>query len=245
MIPEDQARDARRMRAILVMAATVAFVLSAFVTPGFDGFDPNRFPIPQVDPPVQPAGFAFSIWGLIYLWLLVSAATGLSFRADRPDWDPPRWPLIGSLVVGTPWLAAANTSPPLATVMIWIMLALAVVALMRTPAEDRWLYQAPVGLYAGWLTAASAVATGILAGGYGWLSPEVAAVVGIVIAGVVALTVLQILPRPCPEYAIAAGWGLFGIAFANFRTDPGLAVVAVAALVLVLLRAFRPLMTRR
>lgn len=29
--------------------------------------------MPQVDPPVQPAGWAFSIWSEIYLWLIVSA----------------------------------------------------------------------------------------------------------------------------------------------------------------------------
>ena len=34
------------------------------LVPGFGGFDANQFPVPQVNPSVQPAGYAFSIWGL-------------------------------------------------------------------------------------------------------------------------------------------------------------------------------------
>ena len=33
-----------------------------------------------------------------------------------------RWPLIVSLVVGTPWISVAQMSPVLATIMIWVML---------------------------------------------------------------------------------------------------------------------------
>ena len=40
------------------------FAVSPLFTQGFNGFEPDQFPVPQDDPPVQPAGYAFSIWGL-------------------------------------------------------------------------------------------------------------------------------------------------------------------------------------
>ena len=65
--------------AYLVVAATLAFVASSFVTP-FAGFAPDAFPVPQDSPPSQPAGYAFAIWGIIYLWLIVSAFFGAAWR---------------------------------------------------------------------------------------------------------------------------------------------------------------------
>nr|WP_240769056.1 hypothetical protein [Paracoccus liaowanqingii] len=47
----------------MVLLAALAFAASPLIFPGFAGYDAGRFPIPQVDPPVQPAGWAFSIWG--------------------------------------------------------------------------------------------------------------------------------------------------------------------------------------
>jgi len=54
-----------RMKAILLFTAAIAFAISPFLVDGFNGFAPDQFPIPQIDPPAQPAGYAFSIWGLI------------------------------------------------------------------------------------------------------------------------------------------------------------------------------------
>jgi hypothetical protein len=92
--------DTARMKAILVLAAAIAFASAPLWSDGFGGFDPYRYPDPQVDPPVQPAGYAFSIWGPIYLWLLAHAAYGLFARADDAGWDRTRWPLFISLGIG-------------------------------------------------------------------------------------------------------------------------------------------------
>lgn len=215
----------RRMRAILVVAATLAFVLSPALTGGFAGFDPDLFPIPQDRPPVQPAGYAFGIWGLIYVWLFVSAGLGLFSRAEAPDWDAARWPLIASLVVGAGWIAAANASAVLATVMIWAMLGAALVALARSPVRDRWLLQAPLGIYAGWLTAASWVSIGLMLGGYGVLPPVAAALVTLALAVIFAGAVQLWLGR-APEYAATVIWALVALVVANFEAPVSVAVLA-------------------
>jgi hypothetical protein len=151
--------------ALVVMIATVAFALSPLATIGFSGFTPEQFPIPQIDPPVQPAGYAFSIWGVIYLWLIVGAGFGLLRAADDPDWRSMRPPLAISLIIGTFWIAAANSSPVLATVMILAMAVSATMAMLRAGNSRPWLQVRPVALYAGWLTAATGVAIGLLLGG--------------------------------------------------------------------------------
>jgi hypothetical protein len=239
----DPATDGARMKAVLVAAATVAFAAAPLVTPPFSGYAPEVFPVPQVDPPVQPAGFAFGIWGVIYLWLLVSAGFGLIRRADRADWDAPRWPLFAALVIGAGWIAVALADPVMATVLIWAMLAAALAALFRTPPRaDRALLRVPVALLAGWLTAASSVSLGLLAGGYGLLGPQAAGLAGIFVAVGLGAAVQARLGR-FPEYAAAAGWGLFGIAAANLTSAPAVAAAAalgIGALVLVLLRAPAP-----
>ena len=130
--------------ALLTLVLTITFVVSPAFTDPFSGFRADQLPIPQVEPPVQPAGYAFAIWGLIYGWLVVSALYGVLRRADDAGWDRARWPLIVSLAIGTPWLAVANQSAVWATIMIFVMAAGAIAALLRAPETDRWWLRVPV-----------------------------------------------------------------------------------------------------
>ena len=68
--------------AYLTLLLTATFVLSPLVTNPFSGFRADQLPIPQIEPPVQPAGYAFAIWGLIYSWLAISALFGVAKRAE-------------------------------------------------------------------------------------------------------------------------------------------------------------------
>lgn len=224
------ATDAARMRAILVLAATVGFVGSAFLTPEFRGYDPSQMPVPVVDPPIQPVGFAFGIWGPIYLWLLAHAVAGLFARSDAPDWDAARWPLILSLGPGAGWLATALIAPLAATVLIWWMLIFALRAMAQAPARDPWLARVPLGLLAGWLTAAACVSTGTVLQGWGLASGPVAAFGMLALATAIAVVTLMRGNVP-GAYALAAGWGLFGIAVKAAGTDLVLASAAALCLV--------------
>ncbi|SPJ23760.1 hypothetical protein [Palleronia abyssalis] len=74
---------------IPLLALALAFAASPLLTGSFGGFDPNAYPVPQDDPSVTPAGYAFSIWGLIYLALIAHGLIGLR-RGDDPHWAPTR-----------------------------------------------------------------------------------------------------------------------------------------------------------
>lgn len=227
--------DRSALPAAAVLVAALAFALSPFLLPGFGGFEAEDFPIPQVDPPIVPAGYAFSIWGVIYIWLIVHAGYGLLRRRDDAGWARTRLPLGLSLLVGIGWLPVAVTDPLAATVMIWLMLAGALVALLRVPTGDTWWLAVPVGLYAGWLTAASSVALALVGAGYGiGFGSDVWAWIGLGTAAALALTI-QSRPATTPAYGVAAIWALIAVAVRNGAAPLSAAALVAALLIAVLL----------
>ena len=174
-------------RAALVLALTLAFGASPLWVPDIGGFEPDRFPIPQDDPPVQPKGYAFAIWGIIYVWLIVGAGFGLLRRGTDAGWDRMRTPLALSLA----------------------------------------------GRYAGWRSAASCGAIGLLLGGDGFLSEDLAALLMIAIAAALAYGVQTRLPH-VPTYGIAAIWALVGIVVQNGLVSMAGLVALCAAFILLL-----------
>ncbi|MCK0169072.1 tryptophan-rich sensory protein [Jannaschia sp. S6380] len=219
------------LRAGLVLLTALAFAASPFLVPGFGGYEPSQFPVRIEDPPVQPAGYAFGIWGVIYAWLIVMAAFGVWKRRDDPAWDATRLPLVVSLGIGAIWLPVAEASPVWATVLIFAMLVPALIALLRTPGSDLWLLRAPVGLYSGWLTAASCVSLGLLLAGYG--VPPLGAV-GWAIAALslaLAVAVAMLRARASLMYGLAAAWALIAVFVKNGADLVGLFAIGAALFV--------------
>ncbi len=224
--------------ALMTFLLAIGFAVSPFFVSGFNGFSPDQFPIPQDNPPVQPAGYAFSIWGLIYVWLIVGMGWGLWKRREDYLWHDMRLPLALSLFVGCFWLAVAVASPVWASVLIWVMLITALYALFRSPREDRGFAALPVGLYAGWLSAASCVSLGLLAAGYGWMSGPTAGLVFVGLAIVIAAGVQSSLMR-APTYGIGVIWALVAVVVANMATAPSVAALAAGGAIALILPTYR------
>ncbi len=221
------------MKAYLVLLAAIAFAISPFLSPEFGGFDPERYPIPQYDPPVQPAGWAFAIWGLIYVALIIHAVLGVFRHKDDADWDRGRIALFISLAVGSIWLPVALLSPIWATILIWVMLISVLVSLYQTQsAHPAWAANWPVALYAGWLSAASFVSIGLLLAGYGITSEVVAAIIALALATSFALYHGYRLGHW--SYSAAVAWGFIGIVFANLETNTLVSVLSGIAAILML-----------
>lgn len=233
--------------AILTLLVTLAFAAGPFLVPNFAGFSADLFPIPQIDPPVQPVGWAFAIWGPIYLWLLASAVFGLALRARDPDWTAVRPALIASLAIGAAWLPVAQQAPLIAALMIWAMLGTALAALARAPRADRLMCAWPIGLYAGWLSAAACVALGLNIAGYGWL-PRVPAALAMIALATLLAAAVQISLGRVPSYGVAVVWALVGIYVANdgrHAEVAGLAMGAAIAMAALTLFAFLRELRRR
>ena len=229
-----------KMKAILVASAALMFATSPIYVGGFAGFTSDQFPVPQVDPPVVPAGYAFSIWGLIYLLLLAHAGFGLFKRDLDPVWDKTRWSLIVSLTLGTSWIPVAQISPIWATILIWIMLISALVALLQTSTtKDRLFLTTPIAIYAGWLTAASFVSVALVGAGHGLLKDQIGwASVALGLTTVFASAV-QIKLNKVPEFGLAIIWALIAVAVRNWGSELTISIVAIGAAIFIAILALK------
>jgi hypothetical protein len=94
------------------------------------------------------------------------------------------------------------------------MLGGALLALAPRPLRDRAWLALPLGLYAGWLTAASCVALATVVAGYGLGKRHGLSWIGVLLALlIIAVTATQRLR--VPTYPLAVAWALAGIVAAN------------------------------
>jgi hypothetical protein len=214
------------LRAVFLLVATIGFGAAPLITPPFTGYDPGIFRVRVDRPSIQPAGYAFSIWALIYLGLIAHALFGMLARRADAAWDAVRVPMAVSITIGTIWLWIAPGYPITATAAIWAMLGLAGLALLRVSAQDRLLLATPIAIYTGWLTAAANVSLGVVIAGYGWLTDTESAAAMLALALTIGVSVQ--LRRPADfAYGLTLIWALIGIVVVNWQ--PNVTVSALAA----------------
>lgn len=202
------------------------------------------------DATLKVAGYAFAIWGVIYLGLLIYAVrqvlpqTGESLLIHRFGW-PSALAMAG---IGL-WIVAAALDAEIATiVLIFGSLAVLLVPLLSNagairglPARDRdrWMVVWPLALLAGWLTVAAPLNLITVATGNDdlptVLSPTAWAMTAIAGVVVVALAVTQRIRTVA--YALPVAWGLLGAFAAEQARNGPLAYFALGASVAVLVGA--------
>ena len=191
-----------------------------------------------------PAGYVFSIWGLIYVGLIAFAI----YQALPAQRDNPRLRSIGylftlSCVANIAWLFLWHYEVfPLTLVAMLSLLLLLIAIYLRlgigraqVSTADKWLVHIPFSIYLGWITVATiANVTSLLdyLNWSGWgISPEawtvIMLVAGTVIASAVSLT------RGDVAYMLVIVWAFAGIAVKHAGTP----VVAIAAWVTAVLVA--------
>ncbi len=223
---------APRLLAILTLLAAIAFAVVPIFTDPFTGFDPAHFPNPVSRLPIQPAGYAFALWGLIYLWLIAGAAYGLVKHAADAAWAPHRPWLIASMALGAAWIPVALAAPIPATVMIIAMWATALTALLTAPHTTPTFAKAPIGLYTGWLTAASCVAAATVAAGHDITGEITASWTALAAALVASVAVTR--KTTTLAYPAAVIWALTGTMIANWNIFPAFATAAALGALLLI-----------
>ena len=211
------------LRLAVFAAAAAQLVVPYIVNPFRDGQDAVRAGAPSQ---VEPAAYAFAIWGPIYLLALAYAIWQLLPAGRRDPMTARIAPFALPLYLGSSvWLLAADEQLPLWLTMpiLAAMACCAIAALWlslrsETPTLSRVLFLTlPFGLYAGWTTCATFVNVAEVAPQYGFdrfgLDTPIYAAVSIAAATLAAGFVL-IRARGAITYALPVAWALTAIIIA-------------------------------
>jgi benzodiazapine receptor len=200
-----------------------------------------------------PAGYVFSIWGLIYLGLIAYAVyQALPAQAENPSLRSIGYLFVLSCVANIVWLFLWHYEFfPLSVVAMLALLGLLIVIYLRldigrsaVPAAMQWSVHVPFSIYLGWITVATIANVTALLDYWNWsgwgISPEAWTVImlaaAVVIGGAVSLT------RGDVAYAAVLIWAFVGIAVKHSATpivSIAAWVAAVVTLILLIIGAFR------
>ena len=169
-----------------------------------------------------PAGYVFSIWGLIYLGLIAFAI----FQALPAQRENPRlraagwWVSLGGLA-NIAWIFLWHYEQfPLTLVAMLVLLATLIVTYLRleigrsaVSAAERWAVRLPFSIYLGWITVATVANVTSLLDFLQWdgfgIAPEIW--MAIVLAAVLVIAALMNFTRRDVAYAAVILWALAGI----------------------------------
>ena len=172
---------------------------------------------------VTPAGYVFSIWGVIYtLLLLFVVFQALPSQREKPFLEQISVLFILSGVFNVVWLFLWHYDQiVLSVVLMFALLATLIAVYMRlgigktsVTLKERLFVHLPFSVYLGWITVASIanVASALVSiqlDGFG-LASETWAV--LVIAVAVLITLVVIATRKDVAYSLVLVWALVGIA---------------------------------
>jgi benzodiazapine receptor len=202
-----------------------------------------------------PAGYVFSIWGLIYLALGAYAVyQALPAQRENPRLRRVGYLFVFSCLANIAWLFLWHYERFVWTVIAMLGLLLSLIAIYlrlgigrtQVPPAERWLVHVPFSIYLGWITVATvANVTSLLDyvnwGGWG-IQPAVWAVIMLVVGAAIASAVG--LTRGDVAYMLVIVWAFVGIAVKHAAT-PLVATAAWATTGIVVLMLVVSVLIRR
>jgi hypothetical protein len=193
-----------------------------------------------------PAGYAFSIWGLIYIGLLAFAiytARGL-FKKVKDEWPvlETGWWFVISCAANSLWVIAWLYDYIGISVVLMIVLLFSLIKIIlntRMELDDLPLKKIafvwwPFCLYSGWISVAliadvAAYLTKINWNGFG-ISEIGWTMMMIIIAGIINLIITW--TRNMREFALVGVWGLVAVAVSNWNPEKSIAYTALVVAVI-------------
>ncbi len=233
----------------VVLAVVAAIAIPAIQMTQHIGLSAAEFS-GQGDQTLRAAGYAFSIWGLIYFGLAAYAIFQMTVSPETPTLRAVAWTSVVAIAGCGAWiLASAFNQQWLSVAIIVVSAATMVAGLMRARADapspafrDSLLIVWPLSLLAGWLTIASAIniltvltAQGVIGPDLTWAVIGVAAV--LLVGGFVGWRLASAV------YLVPIIWGLGGVYVAEQADKPSAAWLAAGAALLLAVEAL--LLARR
>lgn len=223
----------------LLAAAVFAIVASQFHEITGLGVSIAQFSA-EADTTLRAAGYAFAVWGLLYIGMLAFAvyhatpAGDRSILAQRTAWPAAAafaacglWVIVASLQLYAVTLAVILVA---ATVLVARLTGLAGADARAAERGDEWFVLWPLATLAGWLTIASGLNAVSTAERYHLLadaSPVV--IVGALAVALIGLSLFVGLTIRSLSYPLLIAWGLVAVAVAERPSRPLVAGIALAA----------------
>ncbi|MEM1000526.1 MAG: hypothetical protein AAGN35_25965 [Bacteroidota bacterium] len=211
---------------LVINALANALPINGMTTGDLSALYPNKF---------VPAGFTFSIWGIIYLWLgvFVVYQAVVAFSAAPPPGNfvsrVGPWFLISSLF-NVSWIVAWHYQqvPLSLLIMLGILISLIMiyqrlpVGLATASGTEKFLVFAPFSIYLGWITVATIANVTTLLVDIGWGGLGISDVSWTVTVMVVAILIglTMAFQRSDIFFPLVGVWALFGIYAKRSAVDP-------------------------
>ena len=233
---------------VVVIVAYLAMVVMNYLANALPLFGRDTAQISDTYPNLfTPAGFTFSVWGVIYL-ALAGFCYYQATAAGRADARLPgvRRLFVLSCALNIAWLVSWHALAIPVSEVVMVALLITLIAIYRAsgawtssePRALRWAVHVPFSLYLGWISVATIANTGIFLIDLGFDAGQAeVAITMVVILVAAALGILGVLRRKDAVYPLVIGWGLTGVAAARAGESSTLVVTAGVCAVVLLLAA--------
>ncbi len=181
-----------------------------------------------------PAGYVFSIWGLIYLGLIAFAIyQALPAQRQNPRLRATGWWIALGGLANSAWIFLWHYLQfPLTLVAMLVLLATLIITYLRlgigrttVPPAERWMARLPFSIYLGWITVATVANVTTVLDFLKWdrfgIAPEIW--MGLTLAAVLVIAALMNFTRRDTAYALVILWALAGIGL-KFSTVSAVAI---------------------
>ena len=190
-----------------------------------------------------PAGYAFSIWGLIYLLLIGFVLyTGRSlFKPSKNEADgfveKIGWWFVVSCIANCAWiltwLYGFTGLSVIVLLVAFISLLMIVLEALKYNASSaqKWFINFPFQIYAGWVSVALIAATAAWLTKIGWNGLGISEITWTIILMIIAsiIHLFMTWKKNAPIFAFVAVWALVAIAVANKEVSQEIYFTALIA----------------
>ena len=201
-----------------------------------------------------PAGYVFSIWGIIYIGLIAYAIyQALPAQKDNPRMQATGWWVVLGGLANSIWIFLWHYQQFVATLGAMLILLATLIAVYlrlragqkKVSSAEAWMARVPFSIYLGWITVATVANISDVLDFVGWnrFGLSEATWMVIILGAVLIIVGLMNFLRRDVAYAFVILWGLAGIAakfpaegIVTIATWVTFALVATSLLVALLLR---------
>lgn len=194
-----------------------------------------------------PSGYAFSIWGLIYLGLLgfviylgpFTKATAIKEKICLQI----GWWFVISCVVNCLWVLAWLYEYTFITILLMLLLFVSLLLIIRNTNQvleksdsgTTIFLRVPFYIYSGWISVALIANIAAYLKKIGWNGFGISETVWTILMFAVAalLHVMMIWKRNMPVFAMEAVWALIAIAYANYQLNYSVYIAAIITTVFI------------